>query len=155
MGLPSCLPIKPPGNSGRFSFQKNQSSTHNELPPRTRNIKSFLLNYLSGYSNSESAQAFGCLASGYAAKLHCFIGGEVRALHEGKVEFFQYLVDNLFGPSAFSFAECKQQECREYRNAGATDTSHQIISRLICEFNLHFGIDFITSFQMQILMSLK
>ena len=80
----------------------------------TEEIKSFLLTYLSTTSKHGSAPVLGCLASGHSAKLHCFRGGEISGLDADKVDFFEYLVNYLFGESAFTFAKCQEHDCREY-----------------------------------------
>ena len=82
----------------------------------TEEVKSFLLTYLSSASNHSSAPVLGCLAGGHSTKLHCFRGGMVSKLQEDKVNFFEFLIKKLFEPDTFKFAECKQHDCREYKN---------------------------------------
>ena len=80
----------------------------------TEEIRRFLTTYLSSASNHGSAPALGCLANGHSAQLHCFRGGIVSKLEQDKIDFFDYLKKNLFEDSSFTFAECKQHDCREY-----------------------------------------
>ena len=81
----------------------------------TKDIKSFLLKYLGSTSNHGSSPVLGCLASGHTPKLHCFHGGEIPSLDPDKIEFFKYLVKELFGESGFTFAACQEHNCREFK----------------------------------------